>query len=87
MPTDSDRSWAAIGPADLHRLATLAADAEAALFSQHPQGSGCYAGRLLGRALCQGAALHYMDANQRVIDFDVWSFYAGYGDSLGVRVE
>ncbi|MEV6638342.1 hypothetical protein AB0M54_47270 [Actinoplanes sp. NPDC051470] len=71
---------AAIELADLHRLATLATDAEAALFSQHPQGSGRYAGRLLGRALCQGAALHYLDEKNGVKDFDVWSFYAGYGD-------
>lgn len=80
MSTDSDRSLAPIQLADLHRLAALAADAEAALFSHNPQGSGRYAGRLLGRALCQGAALHYMDANHGVKDFDVWSFYAGYGD-------
>jgi len=80
MPKDSDRSLAAIELADLHRLAALAADAEAALFSKHPQGSGRYAGRLLGRALCQGAALHYLDENTGVKDFDVWSFYAAYSD-------
>jgi hypothetical protein len=46
MPTDSDRSLAAIELADLHRVATLAADAEVALFSQHPHSSGRYAGRV-----------------------------------------
>jgi len=60
VPTESDWSLARIEMADLHRLATLAADAEAELFRRNPQGSGRYAGRLLGRALCQGAALHYV---------------------------
>jgi hypothetical protein len=61
VPRDSDRSLARIEVADLLRLAALATDAEAELFRRNPQGSGRYAGRLLGRALCQGAALHYVD--------------------------
>jgi len=80
MPADPDRSMARIGTADLLRLAALAADAEAELFSRNPQGSGRYAGRLLGRALCQGAALHYVDGSNGVKDFDVWSFYAQHDD-------
>ena len=80
MPEDSDRSLARIGRADLLRLAALAADAEADLFKRNPQGSGRYAGRLLGRALCQGAALHYVNKRNGVKDFDVWSFYAQYED-------
>lgn len=47
------------------------------MFRRNPHGSGRYAGRLLGRALCQGAALHYVNG---VKDFDVWSFYAQYDD-------
>jgi hypothetical protein len=77
---EKDRSFAAIGLADLLRLADLAADAEAALFERNPAGSGRYAGRLLGRALCQGAAVHYVDKHNGVKDFDVWSFYAQDGD-------
>lgn len=80
MPTDSDRSLERIEIADLLRLAALAADAEAKLFTRNPQGSGRYAGRLLGRALCQGAALHYVNGSNGVKDFDVWSFYAQYDD-------
>jgi hypothetical protein len=30
--------------------------------------------------LCQGAALHYLDARNGVKDFDVWSFYAERDD-------
>jgi hypothetical protein len=73
---DVDRSLAPIEVADLLRLAGLAADAEAELFKRHPRGSGRYAGRLLGRALCQGAALHYVNGTNGVKDFAVWSFYA-----------
>jgi hypothetical protein len=77
---DSDRSLARIERTDLLRLAALAADAEADLFRRNPQGSGRYAGRLLCRALCQGAALHYVNKRNGVKDFDVWSFYAQYDD-------
>ncbi len=48
-----------------------AADAEADLFTRNPQGSGRYVGRLLGRALSQGAALHYVNKRNGVKDFDV----------------
>jgi hypothetical protein len=78
VPKDPDRSLAQIERADLLRLAALAADAEADLFTRNPQGSGRYAGRLLGRALCQGSALHYVNERNGVKDFDVWSFYAQY---------
>ena len=30
----------------------------------------------MGRARCQGAALHYVNERNGVKDFDVWSFYA-----------
>lgn len=65
-----DRSVARIENADLLRLAALAADAEAELFRRNPDHSGRYAGRLLGRALCQGAALHYVNGQNGVKDFD-----------------
>ena len=80
MSEESDRSLARIEIADLRRLAALAADAEAELFRRNPDDSGRYAGRLLGRALCQGAALHYVNGRNGVKDFDVWSFYAQYDD-------
>jgi len=75
-----DRSLAQIEVVDLLRLAVLAADAEADLFGRNPHASARYAGRLLGRALCQGAAVHYLDGKNGVKDFDVWSFYAQLDD-------
>lgn len=77
---DTGRSLARIDRSDLLRLAALAAEAEEGLFTRHPHGAGRYAGRLLCRALCQGAALHYLDGRHGVKDFDVWSFYAARDD-------
>lgn len=78
--TETERSLARIDRNDLLRLAALAAEVEASLFARHPHGAGRYAGRLLCRALCQGAALHYLDGKNGVKDFDVWSFYAALGN-------
>jgi hypothetical protein len=76
MTASADRSMKRIEISDLRRLADIAADVEADLFARHPAGSGRYAGRLLRRVLCQGAALHFVDYTNGVKDFDVWSFYA-----------
>ena len=73
---DADRSLAPIEREDLLRLAELATEVEKGLFLRRPQGAGRYSGRLLGRALCQGAALHYLNGSNGVKDFDVWSLYA-----------
>jgi hypothetical protein len=78
--TETAQSLARIDGSDLLRLAALAAEAEAGLFARHPSGAGRYAGRLLCRALCQGAALHYLDGRNGVKDFDVWSFYAALAE-------
>jgi hypothetical protein len=80
MTTSGDRSMERIETSDLRHLADIAAKVEADLFARHPAGSGRYAGRLLCRALCQGAALHYVDHTNGVKDFDVWSFYAEHAD-------
>jgi len=79
METGPARSLARIDIQDLLRLAALAAEAEAGLFARRPRGAGRYAGLLICRALCQGAALRYLDGRTGVKDFDVWSFYAAHG--------
>ena len=78
IKTHFPRSLASINREDLLRLARIAAEVEAELFARKPQSAGRYAGRLLCRALCQGAALHYLDESKGVgvKDLDVWSFYA-----------
>jgi hypothetical protein len=80
VETGLARSLACIDMHDLVRLDGLAAEAEAGLFARRPQRAGRYAGRLICRALCQGAALHYLDGRTGVKDFDVWSFYVAHGD-------
>ena len=80
MDPESVRSTERIDRDDLLRLAELAAEVEVSLFERKPRGAGRYAGRLLCRALCQGAALHYVNAGNGVKDFDVWSFYAERDD-------
>jgi hypothetical protein len=80
MPASSGRSLARIEMSDLSRLAGIAAQVEAGLFARNPDGAGRYAGSLVCRALCQGAALHYVDGINGIKDFDVWSFYAQRDD-------
>ena len=80
MGTGSERSLESIGQPDLIRLAELAAQTERRLFTRNPDSAGRYAGRLLCRALCQGAARHYLDGTTGIKDFDVWSFYAQRND-------
>jgi hypothetical protein len=60
---------------DLARLSKLAAVDRADHFRRKPATGRLYAGRLIAVALCQGAALHYLDGKNGVKDFDVWSFY------------
>jgi hypothetical protein len=72
---EADRSYEVIEVADLLRLDDLAQRDEEDLFRRMPDGAGRYSGRLICRALCQGAALHYVDHVNGVKDFDIWSFY------------
>jgi hypothetical protein len=78
-----------ITKADLRRLATLALDYFDDLFKRRPYASGRFRGRLLMLALCQGAALHYVDRLHGVKDFDVWGFFRALPDvsfpAKGVR--
>jgi hypothetical protein len=69
------RSFLRIRPRDLDRLAELAANDRASFFAAHPAWAQSYADRYIGSALCQGAALHFMDGKVGVQDFDVYSFF------------
>lgn len=67
-----DRSCETITDEDLKRLAAIAAKDRASFFSQYPRYKDA---KLLCVALCQGAALHYVNGENGVKDFDVWTFY------------
>src|SRR5262245_43936354 len=72
------RSLEKITDSDLERLCELAQSDLRSLFERRPQLGRLYAERLLCIALCQGAALHYVDGRNGVKDFDVWSFFASH---------
>lgn len=75
---DPDRSPATVEMEDLDRLAAIAKQDQARFFETRPE----YRGRIIATALCQGAALHYVDVREGrrppngVKDFDVWTFFA-----------
>jgi hypothetical protein len=69
------RSGEQITRDDLMRLGELAR-ADRRLMFERNQHWRSYRERLLCVALCQGAALHYLDGVTGVKDFDVWTFFA-----------
>jgi len=69
------RSLSRITRADLCRLGELARIDRTLHFERSPLTRSLYERRLFAVALCQGAALHYLDKKNGVKDFDVWSFY------------
>jgi len=77
MP-NAERSYERIDPVDLARLSDLATRDREEFFAQKPQMHQIYGARLIFVALCQGAALHYVDGKTGVRDFDVWSFYSAH---------
>ena len=62
--------------ADLRRLLDIARQDRASFFKRYPDWGKSYADRVLGTALCQGAAIHYLDPTAGINDFDVYTFYA-----------
>lgn len=73
-----ERSYELITDTDLRRLGKLAATDRESLFARRPQTGRLYRDRLFAVALCQGAALHWVNGINGVKDFDVWSFYVAH---------
>ncbi|MGE0646262.1 MAG: hypothetical protein AB7P24_21640 [Nitrospira sp.] len=71
----ADRSFARINLDDLRRLGRIAAIDRDGLFRRNLDTARLFAPGPFAVALCQGAALHFLDGNNGVKDFDVWSFY------------
>jgi hypothetical protein len=78
---ESVRPFIKIEASDLERLAVLCREDREEFFSRHPNWRGVYSDRIIGVALCQGAAVHYVNGENGVKDFDVWTFYAGRPDA------
>jgi hypothetical protein len=77
----SDRSYERITRADLKRLARIAREEREDFFGRHPEWALLYRRRMLGSALCQEAALHFINGTSGLREFDVWSFYAEHAEA------
>ncbi len=68
------RSLESITLADLKRLGEVAAHDRKDFFERRPD-RNFLEDRVFAVALCQGAAKHYIDGENGIKDFDVWSFF------------
>lgn len=69
------RSYLPIEMGDLYRLLEIAQQDRKAFFKARPEWRKFYAERVIGVALCQGAAKHYLDGETGINDFDIYTFY------------
>lgn len=69
------RSYREIEITDLRRLVLIAQKDQIAFFENHPEWARLYSSRKICIALCQGAALHYVNGSTGINDFDVYTFY------------
>jgi hypothetical protein len=69
-----ERAYLPIERSDLERLAAIAEADRNDLFARRPH-LAPLAELFLCTALCQGAALHFVDGRNGIKDFDVWTFY------------
>ena len=60
---------------DLRSLGAIATADRVRFFARNPDTAALYCDRLFAVALCQRAALHYLDGKNGIKDLDVWSFY------------
>jgi hypothetical protein len=60
---------------DLRWLGVLAARDRESLFRRMPEIARLYSRGAFAVALCQGAALHFINGKNGIKDFDVWTFY------------
>jgi len=70
-----ERSYETITIEDLKKLRNLALRERIKFFERNPRYREAYWNSLIGIALCQGAALHFIDYKTGVKDFDIWYFY------------
>jgi hypothetical protein len=67
-----------IAVGDLERIGKIARQDRETFFQSSAEWAENYAQRVLGVALCQGAALHYLDGTTGINDFDVYTFYKSH---------
>jgi len=69
------RSYRRIETEDLAKLAEIDIQDREDFFQRHRDWAEAYANRVLGVALCQGAARYYVDGTVGINDFDIYTFY------------
>ena len=69
------RSYVTISKRDLKRLLNLAKQDIRIFFERNPRYKQEYHGEEVLIALCQGAAIHFIDKKNGVKDFDIWFFF------------
>ncbi|MCE3269698.1 MAG: hypothetical protein K0S57_95 [Ramlibacter sp.] len=74
------RSYLPIEREDLERLLRIAMTDLEEFFCRHADWASLYRDRVLGFALCQGAANHFIGRGDGVQDFDVYAFLAQHPD-------
>lgn len=79
------RSQKKITKSDLKKLLSLARSDVDDFFGRKAEYRKLYRGREVLVALCQGAALHYVDGVNGIKDFDVWFFYPRFAKQLPFR--
>jgi hypothetical protein len=77
----SPAAFKRITKSDLKRLARIAREERDDLFERHHEWALLYRKRVICSALCQGAALHFINGTTGVSDFDVWTFYAEHPEA------
>lgn len=73
--SQSARCFGEISAEDLQRLGNIAQIDRSDFFERKPR-YRILSEKIIAVALCQGAALHYVDGKTGIKDFDVWTFYA-----------
>lgn len=75
VQSDDTRWFGMLEQSDLLRLRQIAILDLDQFFKRNAQSSAIYSDRRLCIALCQGAAMHYIDGRTGVKDLDVWTFF------------
>ena len=81
MTPQSERSYESLTQTDLDTLRDLALYELSAFFGRRSDLTN-FRSKLVAIALCQGAALHYVDGITGIKDFDIYFFFSVYDNRL-----
>ena len=76
-----DRSFERITRIHLKRLLRIARLEREDFFARHKEYAILYRKRVVCAALCEDAALHYINGQTGIAGFDVWTFYAEHPEA------